>query len=93
MIHPKANNSYIEIPTFSPGLQIWTLKISYDQISNFVYSIQAFGHVRPAKIQISLYIPAVRSEFSLSAFEQPKMKSFFMWTKKTDQTAPMCRLI
>ena len=46
-----------------------------------------FGHVRPAKIQISLRIRAVWSESSLGTFWIAILDSFFMWTTMTDQTA------
>ena len=51
-----------------------------------------FGHVRLAKIQISLRIRAVWSEFSLDALRIAK-DNFFMRTTKTEQIARMRRLI
>ena len=40
-----------------------------------------FGHVRPAKLQISLRIRAVRSEASIGAFWIPKDAKFLHITK------------
>ena len=47
---------------------------------------RTFGHMRPAKIQISLRIRAVWSESSLGALGYPRMQSFYMRT--TDTYAP-----
>ena len=53
-----------------------------------------FGHVRPAKIQISLRIRAVWSESSLSAFSIAKdTKILYADNEDSDQTARMRRLI
>ena len=53
-----------------------------------------FWHVRPAKIQISLRIRAVWSEFSLGAFLIDKdAKLFHVDNENSEQTAPMRRLI
>ena len=54
---------------------------------------RTFGHVRPAKSQISLRICTVWSESSLGAFWIAKDAKCFMRTSKTDQTARMRRLI
>ena len=67
------------------GLKTWI----YHDVRN-----PTFGRVRPAKIQISLRILAVWSEFSLDAFWLAKDTKFLLADNEgSDQTARMRRLI
>ena len=61
---------------------------------NYTVRKRIFGHVRPAKIQISLRICAVWSDSSLGAFGIAKYAKFLHADNEdSDQTARMRRLI
>ena len=73
---------------------IFNSKVTAEQYLRLNVRKITFGHVRPAKIQISLRICAGWSESSLGAFWIAKDAKFLpVDNEDSDQTVRMCRLI
>ena len=71
---------------------IWT---TYLSSFHSIIRKRTLGHVRPAKIKITLRLSAVRSESSLGAFWIAKIQTFFMrttkiWTNCAETRANLC---